>query len=82
MVTKVRSVAMIFNHVRFGNDILACRLELGLKGDTIAALTGCMHATLVYKYEGGKEENPKMENFLALCNVFDLDPREYFELVR
>lgn len=82
MVTKVRSVRLIFNNVRFGNDILARRLELGLTGNQVATLAGNMHATLVYKYEGGKEENPKMDNFLSLCNVFDLDAREYFELER
>jgi hypothetical protein len=73
---------MIFNHVRFGNDILACRLELGITGRETQSLIGTMHETLVFKYEAGKEPNPKMENFLALCNVYDLDPRDYFELER
>jgi len=82
MVTKVRSVAMVFNHVRFGNDICARRLELGMTGAEVAKLAGNMHSTLVYKYENGVEDNPKMENFLAFCNVFDLDPRDYFELER
>lgn len=82
MVTKVRSVRLIFNNMRFGNDILARRLQLGMTGAEVAVLAGNMHATLVYKYEAGKEENPKMGNFLSLCNVFDLDAREYFELER
>lgn len=82
MVNKTRSVRMIFNNVRFGNDILTRRLEIGFTGEQIARLAGEMHATLVFKYEAGKEPNPKMVNFLALCNVYDLDPREYFELER
>lgn len=82
MVTKTRSVAMVFNHVRFGNDMLTRRLVLGMTGYEVASLAGSMHATLVFKYESGQEKNPKMENFLAFCNVFDLDPREYFELER
>jgi transcriptional regulator with XRE-family HTH domain len=82
MVNRIRSVPMIFNHVRFGNDILAHRLEMGLTGENVATLAGCMHATLVYKYELAREENPKIQNVLALCNVFDLDVRDYFELER
>jgi len=82
MVTKIRSVPMIFNHVRFGNDMLTRRIELGMTGAEVAKLAGNMHPTLVFKYENGAEDNPKVENFLAFCNVFDLDPRDYFELER
>lgn len=82
MVNKVRSIKMVFNHVRFGNDMLSRRAELGMIGDEVAELSGDMHSTIVYKYENGQEPNPKMENFLAFCNVFDLDPRDYFELER
>lgn len=82
MVTRIRSVPMIFNHVRFGNDMLTRRIELKMTGAEVAELAGNMHATLVYKYERGLEKNPQMVNFLAFCNVFDLDPREYFELER
>jgi len=82
MVNRTRSVPMVFNNVRFGNDILTRRIELGMTGQNVAELCGDIHAMLVFKYERGLETNPKMDNFLKLCNVFDLDPREYFELAR
>lgn len=81
MTIKFGSVPMIFNHQRFGNDALARRLHLKLSGREVAALAD-MESSLVYKYERGVEPNMKVDNFLRLCNVFDLDPRDYFELER
>ena len=81
MVNRTRSVPMVFNHVRFGNDALTRRIELKLTQDDIVALTGISGAT-VSVYERGREPRPNMGNFLDLCNVYDLDPREYFELER
>lgn len=81
MIKRIRSVPMVFNHVRFGNDVLTRRLETGMTQADIRFLTGVSDAT-VSVYEQGKEPRPNMGTFLALCNVFDLDPREYFELER
>lgn len=81
MTIKFGSVAMIFNHQRFGNDLLARRLHLHMTGRDVAALAG-IDSAVVYKYERGVEPNMKLQNFLKLCNIFDLDPREYFELER
>lgn len=81
MVNRTRSVPMIFNAVRFGNDCLARRIEVGLSGEELEKLL-TFDKTTLYKYERGAEPNPKIGNFLALCNVYDLDPREYFELER
>lgn len=78
---RIRSVPMVFNHIRFGNDILACRLELGLSGEAVAEIVG-IEKSSIYKYEAGKEPSPKLRHFVAMCNAYDLDPREYFELVR
>lgn len=78
---RIRSVAMVFNHVRFGNDILARRLELGLSGEQVAEIVEFEKST-IYKYERATEPSPKMRHFLAICNAYDLDPREYFELER
>lgn len=72
---------MIFNHIRWSNDILAARLELGLVQESIVTLVGLSH-TAISHYERGEEKNPKIEHFLKMCNVYDLDPREYFELLR
>lgn len=81
MVNRTRSVPMVFNHIRWANDILAARLEHGLVQDSITTLTG-LSGTAISHYEQGKEENPKIAHFLLMCNVYDLDPREYFELER
>ena len=81
MTHRVRSVAMILNYVRLGNDCLGRRLELGLSGEGAAVLLPFDKTTL-YTYERGKEPNMKVGNFLALCNLYDLDPRDYFELER
>lgn len=78
---RVRSVPMIFAHLRFANDILACRLEQGMTTHEIGHIVGLDKST-VSKYECGAEDNMKMSHFLALINVYDLDPREYFELFR
>jgi transcriptional regulator with XRE-family HTH domain len=78
---RVRSVRMVFNHVRFGNDILARRLELRMSGEEVASLVE-VEKTTVYKYERATEPSPKIRHFLAMCNLYDLDPREYFELER
>lgn len=76
---RVRSVALVFNHMKFANDILVCRAELGMSQDDLAELLPFTGST-VSIYECGKEKNPRIGNVLALCNVFDLDIREYFEL--
>ena len=81
MVNKTRSVAMIFNNIRWGNDILTRRLELKLTQEDISKLTG-ISTTAISQYETGVEDNPKLSFYLVMCNVYDLDPREYFELER
>ena len=70
---------MVFRALHFGNECLSRRLELKMSGDEVAAMLSFDKTTL-YKYEAGKEDNLKMQNFLALCNLYDLNPCEFFEL--
>ena len=79
MVSRSRSVAMVFRAIHFGNEILAHRIELGLSQGAVANLIG-VTGSMISDYERGKEPNPKMQNFLALCNLYDIDPRGFFEL--
>lgn len=72
---------MVFNHVRFGNDILACRLQLGLTTTTIATIADTS-TSVISRYERAQEPNLHVSMLLKICNVFDLDVREYFELER
>lgn len=81
MVNRTRSVPMVINVIRLGNDCLTRRLELGMTGHECAKLLPFDKTTL-FTYERGEEPNMKVTNFLALCNLYDLDPREYFELER
>lgn len=70
---------MVFNPHKFGNDVMAIRLELGLTLPKLAHLAN-MDKSLLMTYMNGQESNMKMQNFLRLCNALDLDPRYYFEL--
>lgn len=79
MVNKIKSIPMIFRHNEFGSDCLAARTEIGMTCEDVAKHIN-IHSSTVAKYERGCEENPKMNNFLDLCNLYDLDPRKYFEL--
>jgi len=79
MVNRVKSVPMRFRASNFGITILAHRLELGMSQEAIGKLVN-VSGSCVCDYEQGNEDNPKMKNFLAFCNLFDLDPRDYFEL--
>ena len=45
--------------------------------DEIAEMTG-MSANTVVRYMSGTEDNMKIQSFLVFCNLFDLDPRNYF----
>ena len=79
MTKRERSIPFVFRANEFGNDILAVRLEMAVSASTVANHVK-ISASTVAKYERGAEDNMKMENFLDLCNLFDLDPRKYFEL--
>lgn len=78
---RVRSIPLVFDAVKFGNDVLACRLEAGLTCEQVARIAD-MEKSGVARYERGEVDNLKMQNFLKLCNVWDLDARDYFVLFR
>jgi transcriptional regulator with XRE-family HTH domain len=79
MVNRTRSVPMVFRHIHFANECVSRRVELKLSNIDVCNLSGLSSAT-VSVYERGLEPNPQMANFLKLCNLYDLDPREFFEL--
>lgn len=79
MTKRVRSVAMVFNHVRFANDILAHRIQLGMTTREVASMLETS-PSLVSRYENAQEKNPHIQNVIAFCNIYDLDVRTYFEL--
>lgn len=79
MVNRTRSIPMKFRAVNFGITCLAMRLELKLSGEQAAEMLPFDKSAL-FKYERGEEDNMKMQNFLALCNLYDLNPADFFEL--
>lgn len=78
MAKRVISVKMQFNYVRFGTTIFQNRNELSMTRGDVAALVE-LHPITIWQYEQG-EDNLKVQHFLALCNAFDLDPRDFFTL--
>lgn len=79
MVTRSRSINMVFRKNAFAADIRSARLELGYSLDDVARHVSITDGQ-IGRYEQGKEDNMKMQNFLELCNLYDLNPQDYFEL--
>lgn len=76
---RVRSIDFIFRKHRFATDITASRAELGMTQIEVANHVG-LSGSAISDYESAHEDNMKLKNFLNLCNLFDLNPHEYFEL--
>lgn len=79
MTTQALVVPFVFVADLFAFAIYQARLGAGLTQNDVAQLAGCSD-TNISTLEAGKEPNPKVGNLLALCNLFDLDPREFFLL--
>lgn len=79
---KQKSSAIEFDAKRFAADITAAREEHGLKLIEVEKLIdAAVSDNHVAKLEQGLEDNPKIKTILALCNLYDIDPRRYFWLV-
>lgn len=70
---------MVFRKQQFATDIKACRAELGMTLDEVAKHVQVTDSQ-IGKYERALEDNPKLKNFIDICNLYDLNPQEYFEL--
>jgi len=79
MAKKVRSVPMKFRAVHFANECMAHRIELKLSLTDVQELTG-LSDTTIKNAENAVFPNMHIGNFVTICNVYDLDPREFFEL--
>lgn len=77
MSTRTRSIPMVFRKQAFVTEIEQRRLELGLNMTDIEDLSG-YHGYRTFTAH--VDQTMKIENFLLLCNLLDLDPRNYFEL--
>lgn len=79
MPKVVKSHPMEFAKRAFSADIQASRIDAKMSISDVADYVG-LSDTTVSHYESGNEGNMHIENFLKLCNLFDLDPRAYFIL--
>lgn len=76
---KERSINMVFRKHQFATDIKACRAELGMTLDEVAKNVNITDGQ-ISRYERAEESSPKLQNFLDICNLYDLNPQDYFEL--
>jgi len=70
-----------FDLERFGYDLKRCDF---VNDTTIAAMLG-VDGTTIHNWKNRAQANtttpyPNMTNFLKVCNLLDLDPRDYFVL--
>lgn len=79
MAKKIRSINFVFRKTQFATDIKASRIELGYSLDDVAKESRITDGQ-IGRYEQGKEDNMKLQNFLDICNLYDLNPQDYFEL--
>jgi len=79
MVTRTRSIPFVFRKTQFATDICACRAELGYTQVEVAKHLNVTQSALG-SYENAIEDSPKMQHFLSVCNLYDLNPQDYFEL--
>ena len=80
MGIKYANADWAFNSEKFAEDLQQmsgedCEAACELMGVTMSAM---------HRWRTGKFDNefnfPRMSNFIHLCNLLDLDPRDYFTL--
>ena len=77
MATRTRSIPMIFRKQSFITEVEQRRIELGLTMIDIEELSG-YHGYRTFIVRTGQTLH--LEHFIMVCNLLDLDPRNYFEL--
>jgi transcriptional regulator with XRE-family HTH domain len=74
---RVRSIPMVLAKQRFLSHVEQARIELNLTQADVEELAGYRGYKQVLT---GRSADMQVDNFLRLCNLLDLDPRDYFEL--
>lgn len=78
MVKSVVSVPMKLDLARFAQDVIDASVEAGVTYREVDEMLGVQVA---YSITGNNPDYlPTMRNYLAVCNLLDLDPRKYFVL--
>ncbi len=62
-----------------GSTLRQLRLRKGFKSAEVFSYENDLNRTAYWRWENG--ENITMKNFLKLCNIHDLTPKELFDLI-
>lgn len=73
----------IFDDVQFAIDIREEREKRGLTQLIVAQALGYITPMVVTKVENTRNESHiKVRDFMRLCQLFDLNPQDYYDFVR
>lgn len=77
----IRSVEMYwsFDISSFGQAVTAARMDADLKMSELAVLVD-MSQSNISRIERGMTHNPEINGILKICDVLNLDPRNFFEV--
>src|SRR3954469_2174477 len=67
---------MLYN---IGSTLRQLRLRKGFKSAEVFSYENELNRTAYWRWENG--ENITMRNFLKLCDIHDISPRDLFELI-
>lgn len=72
-----------FDDVQFGIDIREKRLKLAMTQDLVGRAVGWNTGAAVTAIEAGRyEKSLSVDKFIALCDLFALNPLDYYTLER
>jgi transcriptional regulator with XRE-family HTH domain len=82
MATKHKWMDFEFDLEEFALAIDGVMIAENIADEELAELVGLDHST-INNYRNGniKDWYPRMATFLNICNVLNIDPRNYFKLV-
>lgn len=79
MAIRYGDYKFVFDYAKFRNDLIAFHDAHNFTWTEIDQMSG-LTIGYVHNVASGKFSNHKIENILALCNVMDVNPQDYFVL--
>lgn len=79
MNKKMRSIPMVFDVDLFIQVVNENAIDLGLSLSDISEVSG-KSSSYMAKLISDKRTNLEIDSLLAICNVLDADPRQFFVL--
>lgn len=78
MTARFKVVPFVFLHRLFGSCVFFKRTEMRLSQNDVGIAIGRSNS-FIATIENGHDGIP-MTDFLSLCNLFDFNPSDFFEL--